>query len=180
MRHLASKRYAKAFLQIAIERSNASVLQKQLDELAEIHTLSDAFKNVVTNPSVRIEERRSVVKNIAGKLGWDPMTQNLALLLVDKDRIQYVSEIAEEFGRLLDEHEGRVRARVVSARALAPAQQEVLKSALASLTGKSVVLKSEVDESLLGGVVTHVGNTVYDGSVRTHLNKIRESILEEV
>jgi len=180
MRHQASKRYARAFMQIGVERNNSSLLQKQLNELAEIYTGSADFRAIIANPSIGIEERRKVLRTISQRSGWDPIMLNLALLLIDKDRIQYVAEISEEFQALLDAHEGNVRANVVSARPLNPTQVAGLKASISQLTGKNVLLTTGLDESLLGGAVTYVGNTVYDGSVRTQLNKIRESILEEV
>ncbi len=180
MRNLASKRYARALLQIGIERGNTKLLQTQLAELATIFVQSPEFRMVIANPSISIDERRQVIRQIAQKANWDAMMVNLALLLVDKDRIQNVAEISEEFQLLVDVHEGNVRATVTSARTLGLGQIEQIKQALAQVTGKKVIVTTAVDASLLGGVVTRVGDTVYDGSVKTQLNRIRESILAEV
>lgn len=180
MKHPASKRYARAVLDIGIERGNYRTLQLQLRELATIFEQSVEFRSIVGNPSVKIEERRTVVRSIAQRANWDAMMTNLALLLVDKDRIAAVSDIAFELDALIDVHDGNVRATVTTATRLDFAQTERIKQALAAMTGKKVILSSAVDPDLIGGVVTRIGDTILDGSVRTQLNTLRQSILKEV
>lgn len=180
MKHPASKRYAKAVLDIGTERGNYRTLQLQLRELATIYEKSVEFRAIVANPSVKIEERRAVVRGIAQRANWDAMTINLALLLIDKTRIQAVSDIANELDSLIDAHDGNVRATVTTATRLDFTQTERIKQALAAMTGKKVILSSAVDPEIIGGVVTRIGDTILDGSVRTQLNTLRHSILKEV
>ena len=82
--------------------------------------------------------------------------------------------------QLVDQHAGNVRAHVTTAKPLKDSQVAVIKSAIAQMTGKNVLLETAVDADIVGGVVTRIGNTMYDGSVRTQLETIRDSILEEV
>lgn len=180
MKHPASKRYAKAFLDIGIELGNYKALQAQLRDLATVFLKSTEFRAVVSNPSIRIEERRATLRAIGQKAGWNPMMVNLALLLVDKDRMKYVGDIADEFDRQVDLHDGNVRATVTTATKLELAQIERIKSALVAMTGKQVILTTEVDPLLIGGVTTRIGDKVLDGSVRTQLSTLRQTILEEV
>lgn len=180
MKHPASKRYAKAFLDIGIELANHKALQGQLRDLANVFQKSTEFRAVVSNPSIRIEERRATLRAIGQKAGWNSMMVNLALLLVDKDRMKYVGDIADELDRLVDLHDGNVRATVTTATKLELAQIERIKSALVAMTGKQVILTTEVDPLLIGGVTTRIGDKVLDGSVRTQLNTLRQTILEEV
>ena len=180
MKHPASKRYAKAFLDIGIETSNHRALQGQLRDLATAFQKSADFRTVVSNPSIRIDERRATIRAIGQGAGWNPMMVNLALLLVDKDRMKYVGDIADELDRLVDLHDGNVRATVTTATKLEQTQIESIKAALIAMTGKQVILSTEVDPLLIGGVMTRIGDKVLDGSVRTQLNTLRQTILEEV
>ncbi|MEZ4460573.1 MAG: ATP synthase F1 subunit delta [bacterium] len=176
----ASKRYAKAFLEIGIERGNYKTLQGQLRELADVYEQSAEFRAIVANPGVSVDERRAVIRAIAQKQGWDVMTTNLTLLLVDKDRIKDIADIANQLDKQVDLHDGNVRATVTTATSLDAAQVESIKAALVSMTGKKVILKTEVDAALIGGATTRIGDMVLDGSLRTQLSSLRQSILEEV
>ena len=180
MRNLVSKRYARAFLEIGVQKGNHKTLQSQLRDFADAFSASQDLQNVVYNPGVKVEERRALIRTIGQKYGWDPMTINLTLLLIDKDRIRLVQDIASELDELVDAHDGNVRANVASALPLDDAQVASIKAAITKMTGKNVLLKTEVDSNLLGGVVTTVAGTVFDGSVRTQLQSLRDSILQDV
>jgi F-type H+-transporting ATPase subunit delta len=105
------------------------------------------------------------------------MTKNFALLLLDRERIPQLPDIARELRLMVDEKAGRVRATVTSARALPAEQVAQIQATLEKATGKKVLLDKAEDPSLLGGVVAKLGDTVYDGSVRSQLERMREQIL---
>lgn len=180
MRGSISRRYARALLEVGIDRGNAEQLLGQLKEYADVYEASTELSNVLSNPGVSLEERRDLVRAIGAKAGWNPFIINFGLLLLDNDRVRFLPGIAKEMSAMYDEHVGNVRARVTSARDLPAGKIEDIKKAIADMTGKNVLLETEVDNSLIGGVVTRVGSVVYDGSVRNQLNNLRESILEEV
>lgn len=180
MRHPVSKRYARAFLEIGIDSGNYKTLQSQIRDFADVYDKNQDLQNVLLNPGVSMDERRGVIRTIGQKFGWDQMTINLALLLIDKDRVMLVVDIANELDAQVDIHDGVVRANVSSALELNPAQVASIKSAIARLTGKTVMLETDVDKALLGGVVTKVGGRVFDGSVRTQLQTLKDSILQDV
>jgi len=180
MRGPVAKRYARALLELGVEKGNFAVLQTQLRELAQVYEQSPELRAILTNPSVSIAERRRVVDAIAQKSAWVPFIRNFALLLLDNNRFDHVDGIADELDDLIDQHAGNVRAHVTTAKPLKDSQVAVITGAIAKLTGKTVLLETSVDPDILGGVVTRVGNTLYDGSVRTQLETLRESILKEV
>lgn len=180
MRGPVAKRYARALLELGVEKGNYALLQKQLRELAGLYEGSPELRAILTNPSVSVAERRKVVETIAARSMWNPFVKNFALLLLDNDRFDHVTGIADELDQLVDTHAGNVRAQVTTAQPLKDSQVAVIKGAIAKLTGKNVLLETSVDPEILGGVVTRVGNTLYDGSVRTQLETLRESILKEV
>ena len=101
------------------------------------------------------------------------------MLLLDKGRIVNLPDVARGYHTLVDEHANRVRATVTSARPLDPALEKRLKNALEQQSGKTVILEKKEDPSILGGVVTQLGDLVYDGSVRTQLAQMREQLLSE-
>lgn len=180
MRRPVDKRYARALLDIGIANSNYALVQSQVRELADIYAASAPLRAVVANPSVGRDERSNVVEEIARRAGFHPMVRNFTLLLLDNDRFSHIGGIADELDEMVDVHAGNVRAHVTTALELKDSQIAMIKGAIAKLTGKNVLLETAVDPDLVGGVVTRVGSTLYDGSVRTQLESIRHSILEEV
>lgn len=175
-----ARRYAQALLDIGVEQNNYEKLREQVDELAAIYEQSKPFRTALLNPSIGLDERRKIIRAIAQKRGWNPMITNFALLLLDNDRFRIVPTIARVFGKLVDETSGNVRARVTSAVELDATQKNNIRAALGEITGKNVLLETDVDESLLGGAVTRIGSMVYDGSVKSQIERLRESILAEV
>lgn len=180
MRGPIAKRYARALFELGTENGKFAVLQKQLRDLAEAYAQSPELQAILLNPGVNLAERRKVVETIAARAMFDPFMKNFALLVMDNGRFDHIGGIADEFDALVDEHAGNIRASVTTAQPLKDSQVAVLKGAIAKLTGKNVLLETAVDPQILGGVVTRVGNTLYDGSVRTQLETMKESILKEV
>jgi F-type H+-transporting ATPase subunit delta len=175
-----ARRYAQALLEIGVEQKNYEKLREQLDELAAIYKESKPFRTALLNPSIGLDERRKVIRAIADKRGFDRMVINFALLLLDNDRFRIVPTIAREFGRVVDQKAGNVRAQITSAVELDATQKKNIETTLGQMTGKNVLLETKVDEALLGGAVTRIGSMVYDGSVRSQIERLRESILAEV
>ena len=101
------------------------------------------------------------------------------MLLLDKGRIASLPDIARAHRGLVDEHAGRIRATVTSARPLDPVLETRLKTALEKQSGKTVILEKREDPSIVGGLITQLGDIIYDGSVRTQLLEMREQLLSE-
>lgn len=176
-----ARRYAKALLEIGIERGTVEKLREQLEALAKAFKESREFRNTMLNPSIKLEERKEVMRQIAKRYMFDEMLKNFTLLLLDNERMRYVGDISEELGRLADLHAGRVRAHVTSAKPLGLIEQTQIKEQIQKLTSaKSIELSTSVDPALIGGVVTRVGGMVLDGSVRHQLDAMRDAILQEV
>lgn len=180
MRGPVAKRYARALLELGVEQETLKILQRQVRELATAWEQSAPLRAIASNPSVGLDERRKVVELIASKNAFHAMMRNFCMLLLDNDRFDHLPGIADELDEMVDRHEGNVRAHVTTAQPLKDSQVAAIKGAIAHLTGKNVLLDTDVDPELLGGAVTRVGGTVYDGSIQAQLNKLRESILDEV
>lgn len=175
-----AKRYAQALFSLGEEKGQLDEYGQALAQVAELFAASQELRQVLLNPAIKLEERRGVLAALAKRAEWPALFRNFTMLLLDKDRLRYIDAIAEAFRRRLDAHQGRAQARVTSAVALDDEQIKTLKKRLDELTGMDVVMTTDVDDELIGGLVARVGSTVYDGSVRTHLQRMREAILKEV
>jgi F-type H+-transporting ATPase subunit delta len=105
-----------------------------------------------------------------------PMTANFLQVLLRNQRLAELSEVNKRFAKVLDERAGVVSAEVSTSRPVPPATQEALREKLTKLTGKQVRLSFHTDEELIGGMVTRIGSTIYDGSVRSQLQRVKESL----
>jgi F-type H+-transporting ATPase subunit delta len=132
------------------------------------------------NPVIDLDERGDLIRSISQIAGWETYLQNFLLLLVDNHRLSIVGEINEVFRQQIEKREGKLRTRVETAQPLTDDQEESIENALARVTGKDIILETNVDECLLGGVVARLGSMVYDGSVRTKLDSLQGLILERI
>lgn len=172
-----ANRYARALLSIAEEQGALEKIGADLQALAELHGRSPQLRHVLRSPAISAQERRAIVNAIATQGAFQPVTKVFLNLLTDKGRLDYLGDIAVAFRRLADERLGRVRAEVRSTAPLFPDELNQIRVTLAQRTGKDVVVEAKVDETLLGGVVARVGDTVYDSSLRSQLSRLRSDIL---
>lgn len=174
-----SRRYARALIELATEQSAVDAVGAELSAFTELFEGSAELQRTLDNPGFSIADRKSALVALLEKLGASVLTRNFLSLVMDKGRIAHVSGIGLAYQELSDEQQGRIRATVRSARPLSPEAVNRLKSELESSTGKAVILTEESDPSLIGGMVTQVGNLVFDGSVATALDRIRQRLVAE-
>jgi F-type H+-transporting ATPase subunit delta len=174
-----ARRYAKALLDIGIRQQTYDALGKELERTADLFDKSPDLRATLENPVFPLEKRRLVLEEIARRLGLSKVVRNFIMLLLDKGRINALRDIARVHRSLIDEHAGRVRATVTTARPLDPALEARLKTALERQSGKVVILEKHEDATIMGGLVTQLGDVVYDGSVRSQLEKLREELLAD-
>lgn len=174
-----SSRYARALVDIvtgpaAIEagRDPKAVAVR----LAEFHALlaeSSELRILFSTPAVPAAKKKAILAELASRLELDALTKNFLNVLIDNDRMIFLGEIAEAFDSLLDERLGVVLAEITTARTLEEAEQTQLADALHAKTGKQVRMNFSLDPNLIGGIVARIGSTIYDGSVRGQLDRIR-------
>ena len=174
-----ARRYAKALLEIGVAQQTYDALGKELERVADTFARSPELKQTLENPIFPLEKRRHVLDELARRLALSKVVRNFVMLLLDKGRIVALPDIARAHRALVDDHAGRVRATVTTARPLDPQLESRLKSALEKQSGKTVLLDKREDPAIVGGLVTQLGDTVYDGSVRTQLQQLREQLLSE-
>lgn len=177
-RRAAADRYARALLDVAIREADATGVERELVGFRQLLAEHEALERALTNPAVPPARKRAAVKELAARLGLSAPVSRLLLLLAERDRLVLLPDLVAAYTRRLREHQQIVKAEVVTAMPLGAGQAKAVEDGLRRLTGKRVELDTRVDPELMGGIVARVGSTVYDGSVRRHLERIRESLSE--
>ncbi len=168
------RRYARALLGIGREQGKSEALATELERLASTYDKSADLRAVLTNPVFTAEQRQSVLNELSRRLALSPTTTHMAQLLLQRGRMNALPSIARALSGLVDEEAGRVRARVTSAKPLDPILEGRIRNAIGRATGKTVLLEKHEDKSLLAGIVTQVGDVVYDGSLAKELAALRQ------
>jgi len=173
----AAGRYARAFAEVVVEtRMDPAQAIQELSNVAELLNSSLELRNVLQNPAVAHKQKLGLVDAIIGRMGGSRMLRNFLAVLIDQRRIREINEIAEQFKDELNQRLGIAEARISATRELMPEEKQLLEKKIAAMTGKVVRASYTRDASLLGGAVVRVGSTIYDGSVRGQLQRIKQQI----
>ncbi len=178
MRGLA-QRYAAALADVALEQGAAEPIRKNLGDFCAALEASPDLVHFLVTPGISRENKQAVIEKIAARIGAGKIFRNFLLVLSDNRRTGLLREIASAFNGVLLERMGIAEAQVTSAAELNAAQRKQMHAALERLTGKKVEAKYSLDPALLGGAVVRIGSTVYDGSVREQLNRLRTRLASE-
>lgn len=173
-----ARRYAKALVQLGAEEGAVEKFNAELGAFNATLADNPGLGSILKSPAYAIEAKREILKEIIGKLALSGTVANFIQLLLDRTRLGFLPQIAESYSTFADELSGVIRPTLASGLPLAEGQVDEIRAALEKSTGKKVLLKVEVDPSLIGGVVTKIGDKLFDGSVRTQLNRI-EDILQK-
>lgn len=176
--NIVARRYAKALFALAAKAGKKAPAEygKDLEAFASILEASPDLLRVFANPVIAAADKKAVLAGVVGKLGLKPMVVNFLSLLADKERLAFVLEVSAYYRTLLDEAEGVMRGRLVTAYALSDQRQDQIKAKLEKQSGKKLVLSFGVDPAILGGVLLKVGDKVLDASLRAQLEILKEQI----
>ncbi|HEV2800997.1 MAG TPA: ATP synthase F1 subunit delta [Pyrinomonadaceae bacterium] len=174
-----ARRYATALADVVIAQGEAREVQDELSTWAQMLEDNSALLEVFRNPTIPYEQKRNVLNMLITRTRVRPTTANFLRVLLQNHRLPELHEINRQFASQLDDRSGVVSAQVTTARAVSEETKETLRVRLGVLTGKRVRLQFAVDEELIGGIVTRIGSTVYDGSVRTQLQQMRQKMAGE-
>jgi len=177
-RHLISRRYAQALMNLAEKDKQVDAVAEGLDDLADAMKVSPQLSSMISDPKVPHEEKKKVIEALLEKAKVPALVNNFVRLIVSKRRLGLLVDMRDQFHVLADERLGRGKAEVIVASELSDKQQDALKKKLEKLSSKQLDLQVKIDPTILGGVVARIGSTVWDGSLRSQLNQIRESIIE--
>jgi len=170
------RRYARAILDLGQAQGNLDRVGADLRGLAAAMKASPALVSALTNPAIRSAQRRQIIDALLSRLGAAQLTKTVVSLLLDRDRMVALPSISRELDVMIEARAGRISAEVVSATALTKAQLDQITAELEKLSGKTVDLTKREDPALLGGVVAKLGDTIYDGSLRTQLRTLRDDL----
>jgi len=172
----AARRYARALFGLARETDAIVQIRGELAQIASLFESDPALHNALFRPLHPVAERRAVLRSVCERLSLSVIVRNFFAYAIDQRRLVDFDAIRAEFEALADAAAGLVKARVTAAAPLDDAQRARLQSALAARTGRNVELDIAVDPSLIGGVVASIGNVVFDGSLRTQLSQLRDTL----
>jgi len=167
--------YARAFAEVVMDMHlDPARTLAEAGQLSALVQENKELREAWENPSIPADQKRAVLDGIVQRSGMLRPVRNFAAVLIDKGRIRLISEIVEQFAQELNQRLGFADAEVITARELPPGERAELEADLARVTGKRIRARYEQDRSILGGAIARVGSTVYDGSVKGQLEKIRQ------
>ncbi len=170
----AAARYARALFDVALkERANLDEIEQQLAAFAGLFTDHPTLAKVLLNPAVPVPRKRAAVAEIVAKVGVSPILSKLLLLLAERDRLVVLPDLLASYRDRLMDYQRVVRAQITTATPLTPGRAQDIEKRLAEVTGKTVMVTSRVDPSIIGGVVARIGATVYDASVTRQLERMK-------
>ena len=173
---ILAKRYAKALFAVGQEEGKSEVFRETLNVLGDFLVQYPEAMDALTNLLYPMELKEKVMAQLISELQADQYMANFLNLVVQKKRADILPEIADEFQVLVDADQNISRGTVISATELSGEMQAKVQSTLENITGKKVILSSEIDPAIIGGIVAKVGDLVMDGSIKTQLAGLNESI----
>jgi F-type H+-transporting ATPase subunit delta len=173
-------RYAKALLDVVIKEADPVTTEQELASFAELYSTNEDLRKAFANPAVPVQAKRGVIEQLSNRLKPSRPLAKLLLLLADRGRLELLPDLLTAYRERLMDYQQVVRAEVVSAMPLPDAQAKQLQDKLARLTGRTVTMTTRVDPSIIGGIIARVGSTVYDGSIATQLQRMKDRLVESV
>jgi F-type H+-transporting ATPase subunit delta len=170
-----ARRYTKALFQLARDGGQEEAVGVEVEQFHSDYSRSD-LQPVLTNPAFPVDTRIQILNEVAKSEGMSSLTVRFLSLLLERDRLGHLPGIVSCYRRLLNEAKGRVDAKVVSATVLEPAMVERVRGQLRAISGKEVILQQVVEPDLLGGLEVELEGKIYDGSLRTQLEKMKQRI----
>ena len=176
----AAGRYARALFDVVRkEGGNLEQVEADLRQFVDLFAQHPTLASTLGNPAIPASKKQAVARALIERAGdLSPVLAKTILMLGDRDRLMLLPEISRRYRDRLMDHQHVIRGEVTTAAALAPEKVRLLEQGLQQATGRKVILEARVDPSIIGGVVTRLGSTVYDGSVTTQLQKLKQSLIE--
>ncbi len=171
-----ARRYASALADVIGERNEEAVVREELKAWEQLVQDNPLLLEALTNPTVPYDQKSQVLNQLIAKANVSPTTGNFLRVLLRNQRFADLPQINTKLGEIMDERAGVVSAEVVSARPISEPVRNALEETLQQITNRRVRLNFATDETLLGGIVTRIGSTIYDGSIRSQLDRMRQEL----
>jgi len=172
----SAARYARALLDVANKESDPERAEQELAAFVDLVRTNPDLDRTLANPVVSAADKRAIVQQILERLSPTTPVGKLVLLLASRGRLALLPDLLDVYRERLMEYRNVLSAEVTTAAPLSPERAEQLQQRLANATGRTITMTTKVDASIIGGVVTRIGGTVYDGSVATRLAKVRDRL----
>jgi F-type H+-transporting ATPase subunit delta len=173
-----SQRYARALMNLAAKANQVEAVAAELDGLADTLVESEELTAFFGETRVPQTAKQNAVEEILKKAESSELVSAFARFITQKRRVLLLDEIRTVYHRLADERLGRAQAEVTVAAPLSDAEQQALREKLEAVSGKQITITVTVEPGIIGGVITKIGSSVRDGSLRSQLNQIRQTIIE--
>jgi F-type H+-transporting ATPase subunit delta len=171
-----ARRYASALADVIIARNEQTQVREELGAWERMILSNPPLLEAFTNPTVAYEQKAKVLNDLIARTKVRSTTANFLRILLKNQRLAELPQVNAKLDQVLDERSGVISAQVTSARPVSDSIKRALEEKLADITGKRIRLSFGTDESLLGGIVTRIGSTIYDGSVRNQLKRLGEEL----
>ncbi|HQU81586.1 MAG TPA: ATP synthase F1 subunit delta [Pyrinomonadaceae bacterium] len=172
-----ARRYASALADVVVKSGDTETVKNELKTWEEMMTSNGDLLNAFRNPAIQHASKEKVLESLLEKAKPSKTTANFLRVLLRNSRLTELGSINEKFASVLEERSGVVAANITSARALSEAEKAELQTKLERLTGKKINLNFDIKQEIIGGVVTRIGSTVYDGSVKTQLENLKQQLI---
>jgi F-type H+-transporting ATPase subunit delta len=170
-------RYAQAFADVVKDlKLDPAKLDGQFADFLATWQASAELRTFFVNPAIPAVQKVAILDKLNIKLGLQKELRNLVAVLIDNNRIAHIAEVAADWRRILKEQQGIRSAEIVTARDLTKQERDALAAEVAKLAGAKIDPSFKLDKSILGGTVVRIGSTVYDGSVKGRLERLREAL----
>jgi len=170
-------RYASAFADVVTDaKLDAAAIDRQFSDFLSTWEGSAELRTLFVNPAIPAAQKIGILDSLKAKLGLQKELRNLLAVLISNNRIGHVVEVAAAYRRILQQQSGIRPAEIVTARPLSADERSALVAELAKLAGAEIDPSFKLDTSILGGTVVRIGSTVYDGSVRGRLDRLKEAL----
>ena len=175
----AATRYARALFDVALkEKVNLDAVETQLAAFVDLFTTHPLLEKVLVNPAVPTPRTRATVTELLTHMDVTPVVGKLLVLLAERDRLVLLPDLLEAYRIRLMDHQHVVRAQVTTATVLSAERTGTIEKELAKATGRRVLLSTLVDPAIIGGLVTRIGGTIYDGSLTGQLARMKKKLVE--
>ena len=171
-----SKRYARALVGIAAEQKQMALFGEELGRVKTAFSAEEYLRLLLESPTFPLAKKSAILQELSSYLELSEGMQDFLGLLLEKDRLQYLIQIDNDFRKLADDMSGTLRATIHSATELAKGQLDAIRKSLEQQTGKKVELKVDIKPELIGGIQVEIGGKLFDGSLTTQLQRIEDTL----
>lgn len=173
--HVA-KRYAHALFNVALKKGTVDIISSEIYQLKSFYDKDKRFIGFLAAPQVLTEHKIAMVKTLF-TTRLSPSLVSFLLLLIEKNRVDHLGEIAREFEKMVEDHKGLIKARVITAIHIEDDYKNRLRERLEAVTSKKIEILHRIDKKILGGIIVHLNYNVIDNSVQHQLNLLKHDLM---